>query len=322
MQQRLLARGAGPWTLRAGGEASVAQLPQEVRQVLTRRLDTLPAAARQVLEVASVVGQAFAAAAVAAGTQGTVEAVDAVCDGLVTEQRVLEDTGVTVWPDGTRGGGYRFHHALYQQVLYEALGTTRRAQLHRQVGARLEEGYGAQAGDIAAQLALHFERGGEVARAVPYLQQAADTATRRQAYQEAIAALTKGLAVLATLPESPARARHELTLLLLLGPRLMAAHGYAVPAVGASYTRAQTLAQQVGEPRQHVPGAPGPLPVSAAPGPGAPGWRGVPAVLPASVRPARPDAGAGGRTGPGADRLLWGRPGHRLGPSGAQSAPR
>jgi predicted ATPase len=43
----------------------------------------------------------------------------------------------------------------------------------------------------------------------------------------------------------------ELTLLLLLGPRLMAAQGYAVPAVGESYTRAQTLAQQVGEPRHH-----------------------------------------------------------------------
>src|SRR5262249_38856112 len=111
-------------------------------------------------------------------------------------------------------------------------------------------GYGAGAGEIATQLALHCERGGEVMRAVPYLQQAADTATRRQAYPEAIAALRKGLALLATLPESPARARHELTLLLLLGPRLMAAHGYAVPAVGESYTRALTLAQQVGEPPQ------------------------------------------------------------------------
>ena len=99
----------------------------------------------------------------------------------------------------------------------------------------MEEGYGAQAGDIAAQLARHCERGGEVMRAVPYLQQAADTATRRQAYPEAIAALTKGLALLATLPESPARAQHALTLLLLLGPRLMAAQGYAVSAVGESY---------------------------------------------------------------------------------------
>src|SRR5262249_19917379 len=142
------------------------------------------------------------------------------------------------------------HHALYQQVLYEALGPTRQAQLHRQVGARLEAGYGARAGEIATQLALHFERGGEVARAVHFLQQAADTATRRQAHHEAVAALTKGLALLATLPESPARAQHELTLLLLLGPRLMAAQGYAVPDVGERYTRALTLAPQVGAPRQ------------------------------------------------------------------------
>src|SRR5262249_36743495 len=122
VQQRLLGRSAGQWTLRAGGEASVADLPKEVRQVITRRLATLPAAAQQVLEVASVVGQAFVAAAVAAGTQDTVEAVDAVCDGL-GQHRFIEDTGVTVWPDGTRGGTYRFHHALYQQVLYEALGS-------------------------------------------------------------------------------------------------------------------------------------------------------------------------------------------------------
>jgi predicted ATPase len=249
VQQRLLARCAGQWTLRTGGEARVGQLPQEVRQLLMRRVDLLPAAAQQVLEVASVVGQAFAAAAVAAGTQGTVEAVDAVCDGLV-QQRFLADTGVTVWPDGTRGGGYRFHHALYQQVLYTSLGPTRRAQLHRQVGARLAEGYGARAGDIAAQLALHFERGGEVERAVDALQQASDNAIQRHAPHEAVAALTKGLAVLATLPESPARAQHELTLLLRLGPRLMAAQGYAVPEVGERYTRALTLAQQVGEPRQ------------------------------------------------------------------------
>src|SRR5262249_32968948 len=149
------------------------------------------------------------------------------------------------------GGGGRsgLHRALAQQGLCGARGPARRAQLHRQVGTRLERGYGAQAGEIAAQLALHCERGGEVARAVPYLQQAADTATRRQAYHEAIAALRKGLTLLATLPESPARAQHELTLLLLLGPRLMAAQGYAVADVGECYTRALTLAQQVGEPQ-------------------------------------------------------------------------
>jgi predicted ATPase len=77
---------------------------------------------------------------------------------------------VTVWPDGTSSGSYRFQHALYPQVLYERLGAARRAGLHRRIGARLEAGYGARAREIAAQLAVHFERGGEVPQAVHYWQ--------------------------------------------------------------------------------------------------------------------------------------------------------
>jgi predicted ATPase len=179
-----------------------------------------------------------------------VEEVEAVCAELAAQQHFLDDSGLTVWPDGTRGGRYRFRHALYAQVLYEQLGSVRRMQMHRRLGGCLEAGYGARAEEIAAQLALHFERGGEVERAVHYLRQAADTATRRNAHHDAVTTLTKGLALLATLPDGPARAQHELTLRLLLGQRLMAAQGYAVPAVGENYTRALTLAQQVGEPRQ------------------------------------------------------------------------
>ena len=123
-------------------------------------------------------------------------------------------------------------------------------QLHRHNGVCLETGYGARAGDIAAQLAIHFERGGEVERAVRYLQQAADNAIRRNAHYEAVTALTKGLALLATLPDSPARSQRELALLLILGQRLMAVKGYGVSEVGESYTRAHTLCQQVGEPLQ------------------------------------------------------------------------
>ena len=52
----------------------------------------------------------------------------------------------------------------------------------QQAVARLESGYGARAGEIAAQLARHFERGGEVARAVRFLQQASDNAIQRHAY--------------------------------------------------------------------------------------------------------------------------------------------
>ena len=247
VQQGVVVRRAGQWTLREGAGTAGASLPTGLRELLLRRIEALPPVTRRVLEAASVVGETFAVAAVAAGVQGPMEDVEAVCDGLAAQRHFLDDIGLMVWPDGTRGGGYRFQHALYRQVLYERLGTMRGVQLHQRIGARLEAGYGAQAGEIAPQLAVHFEHGGEVQRAVHYWQQAGDTATRRNAPHEAIASLTKGLALLATLPDSPERIQYELTLRLALGEPLIAVKGWAAPEVQEAYTRAYVLGQQVGE---------------------------------------------------------------------------
>ena len=253
VQQGLLDRRTGEWTLRAGSEAIVMSLPEGLRQFLVRRIEALRPEERQVLEAASVVGEAFAAAAVAAGAECPVADVEARCDALAAQHHFLEEAELTVWPDGTRAGGYRFQHALYQQVLYEQLGIVRRMQLHQRIGARLEAGYGARAGDIAAQLAVHFERGGETYRAVHYWQQAGDNAAQRHAYHEAIVSLRKGLALLATLPDSPERTQHAVTLYIALGAALQTAKGLAAPEVEQAYTQAYALCQQVGETPALVP---------------------------------------------------------------------
>ena len=125
-------------------------------------------------------------------------------------------------------------------------------QLHQRIGARLEAGYGARAREVAAQLAVHFERAGESQRAADYWQQTAENATRRKAYHEALAALKKGLTLLATLPESPERTQQELALQLPLGELVMAVKGRASPEAGEVYTRAHALCQQVGESRQLI----------------------------------------------------------------------
>lgn len=250
LQQGLIIWQEGQWTLQDEAEAKLASIPEGLRQLLLRRIEELQPEARRVLEVASVAGAAFAVATVAAVTQCPMEEVEAVCEGLAAQQHFLDDSGLTLWPDDTRGGSYRFRHALYRQVLYEQLGNARRMQLHRRIGVSLEARYGDHAGTIATQLAVHFERGGEILRAVRYLQPISDNAIRRNAHHEAVAILTKGLALLATLPDSPEHAQHELTLLLILGRRLMATKGYGVPEVGEVYTRAHMLCQQIGEPRQ------------------------------------------------------------------------
>jgi predicted ATPase len=94
---------------------------------------------------------------------------------------------------------------------------------------------------------MHFERGRDYARAVPYLQQAAETALQRHAPQEARQALRRALELLAQLSDTPARTQQELTLHLMLGPALMATQGQANPEVQQVYAHAHALCQQVGD---------------------------------------------------------------------------
>jgi tetratricopeptide (TPR) repeat protein len=74
-----------------------------------------------------------------------------------------------------------------------------------------------------------------------------DNAARRNAYPEAIVALRKRLALLATLPDNPEQTRHELMLQLILGELLMAAKGMASPEAGDAYARAHALCHQMEE---------------------------------------------------------------------------
>jgi predicted ATPase len=230
VQQGAMVRRAGEWTLR--DEAKAASVPEGLRQLVVRRLEALEPEARQILEAASVVGKTFAVAAAAAGADCTVVEAETRCDALAVQHHLLERAGLAVWPDGTRAGAYQFQHALYQQVLYEQLGAARREQLHQRIGARLEAGYGAQAGEVSAQIAMHYERGGETERAVHLWQQASEQAARRNAHHEALTTLRRGLALLATRPDSPDRTRQKLTMQLALGELLMAINGIASPEAG------------------------------------------------------------------------------------------
>jgi predicted ATPase len=127
--------------------------------------------AQHVLEVASIAGNVFATAAVAAGLDIPVDDVDAICDTLVQQHAFLEPARLAEWPDGTLSGCYRFQHALYRQVLAARLGEFQRVQVHRRIGERLAQGYGPQTPTIATQLAFHFVHGRLPHRAVPSLHQ-------------------------------------------------------------------------------------------------------------------------------------------------------
>ena len=104
-----------------------------------------------------------------------------------------------------------------------------------------------------SELAHHYTRSGNTEKAVEYLHLAGQQAVQRSANVEAITHLTTALEFLNTLPDTRERAQQELTLHLTLGVPLQATRGFSSPEVGATYTRARELCQQVGETAQLFP---------------------------------------------------------------------
>jgi predicted ATPase len=245
-QGRLQERPTG-WTLVGDPEAVAVGVPASVRQFVEQQFAQLSPAERALLEAASVAGIEFTTAAVAAGLEQADEAVEADCETLARRGQFVQAWEVADWPDGTVTASYRFLHALYREIIYDRVPASRRARWHRQIGARLEAGYGVRAAELAAELAEHFVRGRNAERAVPYLQVAGAQAVQRSAHHEALQHLTRGLELLATLPETPARAQQELELQIALGPALIAIKGRGAPAVEQTYARARALCQQIGE---------------------------------------------------------------------------
>ena len=142
---------------------------------------------------------------------------------------------------------YLFKHALIQDAAYQSLLRSTRQQHHRHIAQVLEGHFPDLCKTQPELLAHHYTEAGLAQHAIPYWQQAGQRATQSSAYVEAISHLSRGLALLTTLPDTPERAQHELRLQTTLGPALIATRGQGASEVRQAYARARELCQQVGE---------------------------------------------------------------------------
>jgi predicted ATPase/DNA-binding winged helix-turn-helix (wHTH) protein len=253
VRQGVLGQGASPDALRAELEQIAVGIPETLQQLIEWQVEGLSQQDQQVVEVGSVAGMEFSAAAVAAGAEQTIEAVEACCESLARRGQLLRSEGPEEWPDGTIATRYSFLHALYQEVTYKRLTVARRVRVHLQIGARLEAAYGEKASAIVAELAVHFERGRGYDKAVQYLQQAAQNALQRSAYVEATHHCGRGIELLKALPDTPERAQRELSLQVSLGRALITTKGYAAPEVEQAFSQALGLCRRIGDTPQLVP---------------------------------------------------------------------
>jgi tetratricopeptide (TPR) repeat protein len=244
-QGDLLKDRQGCWV--EGASLDWNTLPARIEAVIGEHVERLPAALRETLRVASVEGEEFTAE-VSARVLGKDdrEILRQLSGPLAREHRLVMAQSLNRSDHHTQSR-YRFRHFLFQAYLYSHLDGVERARRHEAVGLALEELYGEQTGEIAAQLARHFKEAGLAARAVSYLLRAGDRALQLQAHQEALIQYRQGLILLEGLPESPERDLLERDLQLGVGSALYGTEGLGSAGKMEAQARAYNLSRKLGQ---------------------------------------------------------------------------
>ncbi|HWE10796.1 MAG TPA: AAA family ATPase [Solirubrobacteraceae bacterium] len=173
------------------GELERVGLPDDVRDVISRRLERLDATTIEWLRAAAVIGRDFDAKLLERVLDLDEERFLAALEAASDADLVCEAPG--------EPSRYSFSHALIRETLYEGMSSTRRARLHRRVGVTLEGLDPAHPEAQISALALHFTRaaeGDDAERAIRYALQAGEQATAMLANEEAAEHYARALAVL------------------------------------------------------------------------------------------------------------------------------
>ena len=206
------------------------------------RLDRLGPKAREIAQAGAAIGREFAYDIVTAVSPNAEADTRSALDRLVAAGLVFQRGNPPV-------ADYQFKHALVQDTAYGTLLRGPRQVLHGRIAAAIETRRPDTVEREPEILAHHLAEAGEFRRAVSFLFEAGRRAAARSANREAMAHLNRAVGMLASLPETPERARLELQLQLAVGPATMATRGFRASEAEKAYRRARALAENLGDSR-------------------------------------------------------------------------
>ena len=226
-----------------------ARVPPTLTGVLQARLDDLPAAEREVLQQASVVGRLFWDHAVdhihrLANPGLDRENVAALLASLRSRELVFHREASQF----TGTGEYFFKHEVLRDVTYESIPLRTRRKYHGLAAEWLMVRSRERIGEYTGQIAEHLELAGQKKEAITHLLQAGDQAVARFANSDAIQYYNRGLELLREIPESPLRDEQELELWIALGVPLVCNKGYGGPETLQAYQQAYDLCLRLERP--------------------------------------------------------------------------
>ena len=227
-------------TVKLTKSLSELKVPPTVQAILTARIDRLPPAEKDLLQILAVIGKQFPLSLARAVLDSSADELGRMLDDLQMGEFIYEQPAIGDIE-------YTFKHALTQEVAYNSILIERRKTLHERIGAAIGTLYKDSRDDHLSQLADHYSRSLNTEKAVEYQALAAKRELSQSGYQGALRRLQSAIQLFAKLPDSTERAELEIDLQMDYGAALLATRGWWVPEAGQAYQRARELCQQKDE---------------------------------------------------------------------------
>jgi len=170
-------------------------IPSTIQDVIMARVDSLPEAAKGVLQTGSVIEREF--------SYELINRVTSISEReLLSHLSVLKDAELLyergIYPQST----YIFKHALTREVVYDSILTTRKKRLHAEIGDAIEETYKDNLDEHYGLLAEHYVTGENYDKGGEYCRLAGRKAERAASLNDAIAYAGKRVACLERSPRT------------------------------------------------------------------------------------------------------------------------
>jgi DNA-binding winged helix-turn-helix (wHTH) protein len=195
---------------------ATSAVPENLLAIIEHYSSELDNERRSLLAAAAVCGMEFRADTLSRVLKRDAVEVVETCERLLREQLWLAAPRAANHDDA-HGERYSFRHALFRQVLYDRMGSSARADLHRRVAAVLERERAEGRTVSAAQLATHFDRGRSPLEALRYYAEAAEAALMQLGPAECMSLTERGLSLVPRAPADSRRTSLEIALATLRG---------------------------------------------------------------------------------------------------------
>jgi class 3 adenylate cyclase/tetratricopeptide (TPR) repeat protein len=219
-------------------------VPASLHASLMARLDRLGGPAKELAQIAAVIGREFSHALLASVAHQPEPELRSALDRLIA-------AGLLFPRDEPPHATYLFKHALVQDAAYGTLLREPRRTLHARIAETIERKFADVAENRPELLARHWTEAGQIEKAAGLWGKAGQRSLARSALVEAAEQLRRALDQIATLPSMPVLRGEQIKLQVALVNALMHVKGYAAPEPKAAVEQARQFierAEELGEP--------------------------------------------------------------------------